>query len=395
MANVAQNASEPGTSGRDLLSPGGIDPHTRTRAQQEAWTWALGQPAAGCHAGRKSTTAAALLAAVTSTAWDIWASSLGCWEAEPSAGGRSRRPLLLASLTTSSLTASNGAFGDGSGSSGGVGGGVGQASRAGGGTFGGAVSRTDAGQGPTGAAAATAPTAAGAATRGFHLPQLSIMRLPVTPSFAEDQDLAQELLDYHTAKHGGYPRPCPRCKSADFMVSGEEGPSGSAAGSASQVGGGSTPGPAGDPGAVSWPSRPLVCETCGSWVHLRCAGVGLAEQPAREYDGGKYSAVLCHGSQPVAAATFNCWGTDAQLCLLATAVQHRLKGHAAALVTDLETALAGLGVRRLLVQARGPALPLWTDRFGYRLLTPEEAEAAHRALPVSYYDCALLAKELV
>ncbi|EFJ39692.1 hypothetical protein VOLCADRAFT_100661 [Volvox carteri f. nagariensis] len=337
--------------------------------------------------------------------------------------------------------------------------------------------------------------------------RLGIMRLPGSPAFAEDQDLAQELLDYHTEKHGGFPRPCPRCKSHDFMVrrvaatststsahaadptaattkAGE--PAGSGGGSGSVGSGGFLGGSA---GAVEWRSRPLRCDTCGCWVHLGCVGVEVAEQvpprpwfhcracrstylrleaaaernphpssaspthalyvltpsdhqaamavalnrgltpavaagggaggrgpvgavlpllaqgfnedairgfgqPAREYDGGKYSAVLLNRGQPVAAATFNVFGADAQLCLLATAVQHRLKGNGSALVADLEALLADVGVSRLLVQSRGVALPLWLGRLGYRLVPPQEALQLHRTLPIAYYDCALMQKQL-
>ncbi|KAG2492044.1 hypothetical protein HYH03_009773 [Edaphochlamys debaryana] len=356
-----------------------------------------------------------------------------------------------------------------------------------------------------GAAAGAGPGLAGDASlqglrRGFNLPQLSIMSLPGSPAFVQQQGVAQELYEYHLAKHGAFPRPCLKCGSAEFFTRGTA----SAAASSRAGGGGSsaaqaspttTPGSAstaGPPGreVVAWASRPLRCETCGCWLHLGCAGVDLAErappppffhsracreaflrleasacrnphtscaspahrlflitpaaaaaavlgpvgpglgplgagggpargpagavvpllaqgfnadairgfgQPAREYDGGKYAAVLSYGGEPVAAATLNVWGGDAQLCMLATARQHRLKGYARALVEDVETALAGLGVRRLLVQARGPALPLWLDGrlgSGYSLMDPGAAAALHGALPVAYYDCALLEKEL-
>ncbi|GIL83019.1 hypothetical protein Vretifemale_11630 [Volvox reticuliferus] len=391
------------------------------------------------------------------------------------------RPLLLASLSTSILAAS----------------------RAGG-------SSSDGATGASNTAAVAPGPGAGVGPRGprsgFHLPQLSIMRLPGSPAFAEDQDLAQELLDYHTAKHGGFPRPCPRCKSNDFMVRRTEeatAPATNGKGkepsnaSADGAGAGANDG---DAGVVEWRSRPLCCETCGRWVHVGCAGVQYAEQvpprpwfhcracrntylrleaaaernphpscaspthalylltpadhhaalalpgasaaagsgpaavtasgagrlavgslhargpagavvpllaqgfnadaiqgfgqPAREYDGGKYSAVLLSRGQPVAAATFNVFGDEAQLCLLATALQHRLKGNGSALVADLEAVLADLGVSRMLVQSRSVALPLWLGRLGYSIVEPAEVEQLHRRLPIAYYDCALLQKHL-
>ncbi|GIM03857.1 hypothetical protein Vretimale_8529 [Volvox reticuliferus] len=304
----------------------------------------------------------------------------------------------------------------------------------------------------------------------------------------------------------GFPRPCPRCKSNDFMVRRTEeatAPATNGKGkepsnaSADGAGAGANDG---DAGVVEWRSRPLCCETCGRWVHVGCAGVQYAEQvpprpwfhcracrntylrleaaaernphpscaspthalylltpadhhaalalpgasaaagsgpaavtasgagrlavgslhargpagavvpllaqgfnadaiqgfgqPAREYDGGKYSAVLLSRGQPVAAATFNVFGDEAQLCLLATALQHRLKGNGSALVADLEAVLADLGVSRMLVQSRSVALPLWLGRLGYSIVEPAEVEQLHRRLPIAYYDCALLQKHL-
>ncbi|GLC34373.1 hypothetical protein PLESTF_000525100 [Pleodorina starrii] len=405
-----------------------------------------------------------------------------CPDGKPSGGdgggsGGCSRLLLLASLSTSAVAAASRASGTGGGGGGGSGTGVAAA-------VGPAIGGGGGGSGPR---------------HGFHLPQLSIMRLPGSPSFAEEQDLAQELLDYHTAKHGSH----------DFMVRRpiEAAPADSAAASGGAGAGTSSGGAAAAAAAVSdgggvveWRSRPLRCETCGCWVHLGCAGVDLAEQvpprpwfhcracrdtylrleaaaernphpssasgthalylltpadhlaaavslqggpgaaaaaaaaasaaggatvvpfgggrgpagavvplllqgfnpdavqgfghPAREYDGGKYSAVLLARGQPVAAATFNVFGSDAQLCLLATAVQHRLKGNGSALVADLETTLASLGVTRLLVQARNVALPLWLARLGYDMVPPAEVSELHERLPIAYYDCAVLQKRL-
>ncbi|KAG2434612.1 hypothetical protein HXX76_007507 [Chlamydomonas incerta] len=375
-----------------------------------------------------------------------------------------------------------------------------------------------AGAPPAGAAAAAAAGAAAAGGglgpgaglfRGFNLPQISLMppgRLPAASAsaaaFAADQELAAELHDYHTAKHGGFPRACPRCKSNSFF---ERGPApaasaGAASGAAARgvtaaaaspmsAGGG---GEGGGGEVVAWRSRPLCCDMCGAWVHLGCARVDLLEQvpprpwfhtpecrnnyirleaaaeqnphasshspssqlyiltpadhaaygamaaraaggggggggggmpgrprgpagsvvpllsqgfnadaiegfgePAREYDGGRYAAVLVAARQPVAAAAFNVWGADAQLCMLATATAARRRGHGAALVADLEGLLKRLGVRRLVVQARRVALPMWLGpRFGYSLVAPEAAEQLHAQLPVAYYDCALLEKWL-
>ncbi|GIL66919.1 hypothetical protein Vafri_20433 [Volvox africanus] len=410
-------------------------------------------------------------------------------------GCGSSRPLLLASLSTSILAAS----------------------RAGSNSSDGATGASNSTALPSGPGAGSGGGGVARGPRpGFHLPQLSIMRLPGSPSFAEGQDLAQELLDYHTVKHGGFPRPCPRCKSNDFMVrrteeatttatSGEvKEPNNGSAASAGGAGGDTSASAAaggGGVGVVEWRSRPLCCETCGRWVHVGCAGVQYAEQvpprpwfhcracrntylrleaaaernphascaspthalylltpadhraalalhgaslaaggpgpaavaasgvgglavgslrgrgpagavlpllaqgfnadaiqgfgqPAREYDGGKYSAVLLNRGQPVAAATFNVFGAEAQLCLLATAVQHRLKGNGSALVADLEAVLADLGVSRMLVQSRSVALPLWLGRLGYSIVEPGEAEQLHRRLPIAYYDCALLEKHL-
>eukprot|EP00198_Chlamydomonas_reinhardtii_P003099 XP_001692435.1 predicted protein [Chlamydomonas reinhardtii] len=220
----------------------------------------------------------------------------------------------------------------------------------------------------------------------------------------------------------GMPRPCPRCHSNVFFerepppassssaASAASAPTASAAGGAS-----STPlGGGGGGEVVAWRSRPLCCDMCGAWVHMgcwsrslrgpgstpTCAGFnrdaieGFGE-PAREYDGGRYSAVLVAGRQPVAAASFNVWGREAQLCMLATATAARRKGHGAALVADVEGLLKRLGVQRMLVQARRVALPMWLGpRFGYSLVAPEAAEELHAQMPVAYFDCALLEKWL-
>lgn len=120
----------------------------------------------------------------------------------------------------------------------------------------------------------------------------------------------------------------------------------------------------------------------------------VGPQPSREYDGGRYAAVLVHQGTPVSTATFNVFGPIAQLNMIATAVPHRQKGHASVLLSDVESVLAGCGVERVLVQPRGSDLGLWGGRWGYRALLPEEAVERHKEVPVAYYDCGILEKEL-
>ncbi|KAG2442139.1 hypothetical protein HYH02_009627 [Chlamydomonas schloesseri] len=369
-----------------------------------------------------------------------------------------------------------------------------------------------AGTGTAGQGPGPGSDAAGAVLfRGFNLPQISLMpagRLPgttataaycpspATAAFAADQELAAELYDYHVAKHGGFPRPCPGCKSHSFFERVPPGAAASASTAAPSAAAAASGGSGGGEEVVAWRSRPLCCDMCGAWVHLGCARVDLLErvpprpwfhspvcrnnyirleaaaeqnphassdspssqlyiltpadqaayaamaaraavsssgssgsgrgggmqgrprgpagsvvplleegfnadaiqgfgEPGREYDGGRYAAVLVAERQPVAAATFNVWGRDAQLCMLATAAAARRRGHGAALVADLEGQLRRLGVQRMLVQARRVALPMWLGpRFGYSLVAPEAAEELHAQLPVAYYDCALLEKWL-
>lgn len=122
-------------------------------------------------------------------------------------------------------------------------------------------------------------------------------------------------------------------------------------------------------------------------------------QAYREYDGGKYAALLTSSAgggreQPVAAATFNVWGPLAQLCMVATWPAARQRGHAGALLSELEACLGTLGVQEVAVQARGPTMRMW-ERRGYALATPAQAAELHAAVPLAYYDVPLLLRKLL
>lgn len=128
-------------------------------------------------------------------------------------------------------------------------------------------------------------------------------------------------------------------------------------------------------------------------------------QEAREYDHGKYAALLLRHSSvapgapqqrltPVSAATLNFTGRVAQLHLLATLPEERGKGYARQLLRSVEGLAAALGMAHMVTQPRRKMLDKYVQSWGYSVATPAEAAALHMAVPLAYYDCAVVQKRL-
>lgn len=130
----------------------------------------------------------------------------------------------------------------------------------------------------------------------------------------------------------------------------------------------------------------------------------LCMQEAREYDGGKYAALLLRQSaspgllkgtlQPVSAATLNFTGSTAQLHLLATLPEERGKGYATTLLSSIEGLASTLGMEEIVTQPRRKMLSKYVEDFGYSVATPLEALVLHRSVPLAYYDCVVVRKSL-
>jgi hypothetical protein len=105
--------------------------------------------------------------------------------------------------------------------------------------------------------------------------------------FSEGQAACELVYQFHKARNGLFPRPCPECNSPQFFV--EEEPA-SSAGSTGRAPGGRGGGgkgpkrPAASGPLASFHRRPFVCDQCQRWFHLGCLDVDLVEDvPSRPW----------------------------------------------------------------------------------------------------------------
>ncbi|OMO84032.1 Pectinesterase, catalytic [Corchorus olitorius] len=92
----------------------------------------------------------------------------------------------------------------------------------------------------------------------------------------------------------------------------------------------------------------------------------------QEY-GGMYCAVLTINSFVVSAGIIRVFGQEiAELPLVATSKANHGKGYFQLLFSCIEKLLAFLNVKNLLLPAAEEAESIWTDRFGFKKLTPDQ-----------------------
>ncbi|XP_059296289.1 uncharacterized protein LOC132049482 isoform X1 [Lycium ferocissimum] len=89
--------------------------------------------------------------------------------------------------------------------------------------------------------------------------------------------------------------------------------------------------------------------------------------------GGMYCAILTVNSTVVSAGILRIFGQDmAELPLVATRVGSKGKGYFKLLFSCIEKLLAFLGVRRFVLPAAVEAMSIWTEKFGFKELTPDQ-----------------------
>ncbi|XP_015056110.1 uncharacterized protein LOC107002562 [Solanum pennellii] len=89
--------------------------------------------------------------------------------------------------------------------------------------------------------------------------------------------------------------------------------------------------------------------------------------------GGMYCTILTVNSTVISAGILRIFGQDmAELPLVATRVGSQGKGYFQLLFSCIEKLLAFLGVRRFVLPAAVEAMSIWTKKFGFEELTPEQ-----------------------
>ncbi|KAK9723936.1 hypothetical protein RND81_05G035600 [Saponaria officinalis] len=92
----------------------------------------------------------------------------------------------------------------------------------------------------------------------------------------------------------------------------------------------------------------------------------------QEY-GGMYCAVLIVNSVVVSAAIFRVFGPEiAELPLVATSSGNHGKGYFQALFACIERLLTALKVKTFVLPAAEEAESIWTNRFGFKKMTPDQ-----------------------
>ncbi|KAJ1419462.1 Zinc finger, PHD-type [Sesbania bispinosa] len=92
--------------------------------------------------------------------------------------------------------------------------------------------------------------------------------------------------------------------------------------------------------------------------------------------GGMYCALLMVNSSVVSAAMLRIFGRDiAELPLVATRNKNRGKGYFQTLFSCIERLLAFLNVKSLVLPAAEEAESIWTDKFGFSKMKPDQLAA--------------------
>nr|AFK42030.1 unknown [Lotus japonicus] len=89
--------------------------------------------------------------------------------------------------------------------------------------------------------------------------------------------------------------------------------------------------------------------------------------------GGMYCALLVVNSSVVSAAMLRIFGSDvAELPLVATSNGNHGKGYFQTLFSCIERLLAFMNVKSLVLPAAEEAESIWTDKFGFSRMKPDE-----------------------
>ncbi|CAI8614716.1 unnamed protein product [Vicia faba] len=95
--------------------------------------------------------------------------------------------------------------------------------------------------------------------------------------------------------------------------------------------------------------------------------------------GGMHCALLIVNSSVVSAGMLRIFGTDiAELPLVATSNSHHGKGYFQTLFSCIERLLAFMKVKNLVLPAAEEALSIWTDKFGFSKIKPDELTSYRR-----------------
>ncbi|OIT26907.1 increased dna methylation 1 [Nicotiana attenuata] len=113
--------------------------------------------------------------------------------------------------------------------------------------------------------------------------------------------------------------------------------------------------------------------------------------------GGMYCAILTVNSTVVSAGILRIFGQDrAELPLVATRVGSQGKGYFQLLFSCIEKLLSFLGVRSFVLPAAVEAMSIWTEKFGFQELTPDQLVSYRRTCwqMISFKGTSMLEKSV-
>ncbi|CAK0784514.1 hypothetical protein CVIRNUC_007718 [Coccomyxa viridis] len=143
---------------------------------------------------------------------------------------------------------------------------------------------------------------------------------------------------------------------------------------------------------------PLIMDNGLDLIDMMCSCYESPEDTVEEAVQYNFStfrvAVLRKGPICVSAAVFRVFGAAfAEMPFVATKDGYRREGNLKRLLKAMESRLAGLGVRRLVVQSVRVLLPMWLGSLGFMPLTLAEADAVDDLLVSPDPDSAQLVKK--
>ncbi|MBA0706778.1 hypothetical protein Golax_018867 [Gossypium laxum] len=116
----------------------------------------------------------------------------------------------------------------------------------------------------------------------------------------------------------------------------------------------------------------------------------------QEY-GGMYCAVLTINSFVVSAGIIRVFGQEiAEIPLVATSMANHGKGYFQLLFSCIEKLLAFLNVKNIVLPAAEEAESIWTDKFGFKKLRPDQLSEYRKSCcqMVIFQGTSMLQKEV-